>query len=199
MLLVLGDQQKEHLALLNNVDEEVAKEFCRIAIEFIRNGINLKMYMAAASKLNVQASLVRNAVEGLMYLFSESSKLMINEIDFQDSIIMLAFPESLVKTLLDLYLASRKETRELLSKMSMDIRHYHNLEWRFDIQVASRALSYQTKPEILLRFDIREGEDKKVEVVQTDPVNLVHMTHVLEQALSEMKTAHCRRIARNIK
>ena len=199
MLLVLGDQQKEHLALLNNVDEEVAKEFCRIAIEFIRNGINPKMYMAAASKLNVQASLVRNAVEGLMYLFSESSKLMLNEIDFQDSIIMLAFPESLVKTLLDLYLASRKETRELLSKMSIDIRHYHNLEWRFDIQVASRALSYQTKPEILLRFDIREGEDKKVEVVQTDPVNLVHMTHVLEQALSEMKTAHCRRIARNIK
>jgi hypothetical protein len=36
-------------------------------------------------------------------------------------------------------------------------------------------------------------------VLQTDPVNLVHMTKVLDEALQEIKSSYCRRILRNIK
>lgn len=41
--------------------------------------------------------------------------------------------------------------------------------------------------------------DTDSQIFQTDPVNLVHLTSELENALAEMKTAHCRRIVRNIK
>ena len=60
----------------------------------------------------------------------------ISEIDFQDSIMTLGFSEEMRQALLDLYLAQRREIRDILNEMSMDLPHYHNLEWRFDVEVS---------------------------------------------------------------
>ena len=199
MLVVLEDQQKADLALLGEFDENVAREFCKIAVGFIHNGINPKMYQTAATKLEIETDKVRKCVEALMFLMSETSRAMVNEIDFQDSVMMVGFSEGLTNTLLTLYQENRDEIRTVLNKSSLDLQHYDNLEWRFDVQIASRALRAQVSPVILLRFDIKDGDRKDVKMLQTDPVNLVHLTEVLENALAEMKTAHCRRVTRNIK
>lgn len=199
MLLVLEDSHKEHLSFLSQVDVEVVKEFCRISMEFIRKGSNPKVYQGAAQKLGVDAETVQHGVEGLMYLLSESSKLMLSEIDFQDSIITLGFSEALRGSLLDMYLSHRGEIRTVLSHMSLDLPHYHSLEWRLDIQLASRALRHQMTPQVMLKLHMKDGEVRDTHLLQTDPVNLVHLTQVLDAALQEMKSPYCRRIARNIK
>ena len=80
-----------------------------------------------------------------------------NELDFQDSIMVLGFPEELNKELLALYLENYKEIRSILSSMSMDLPHYQNLEWRFDVQLASRALQRQTQPVVVLRLHTKDG------------------------------------------
>ena len=46
--------------------------------------------------------------------------------------------------LLQQYLQHRREIRDILNEMAMDLPHYHNLEWRFDVQVG-----LQTNPEIV--------------------------------------------------
>lgn len=199
MLVVLSDQQKANLALLGEFDDTVAGEFCKIAVGFIRNGINPKMYQTAASKLEIAVENVRKCVEALMYLMSEMSKALVTEIDFQDSLLMVGFSEELTNTLLRLYLENRDEIRSVLNELSLGLPHYDNLEWRFDVQVASRALKSQTKPVVLLKFDIKDDKKMTSTLLETDPVNLVHMTEVLEKALAEMKTAHARRVTRNIK
>ncbi|XP_023931526.1 COMM domain-containing protein 2 [Lingula anatina] len=198
MLLMLEDEHKEHLAFLTSVGLDVVQEFCKISLGFIKKGSNPKMYQAAASKLGVDAETVMHGVEGLMYLFTESSKLMVNEIDFQDSIMTLGFPEDLKGLLLQQYLENRKEIRCILSEMSMDLPQYHNLEWRFDVKLASRSLKHQIDPTILLKLHIADSGERHTQVLQTDPSNLVHMTNVLDKALQEMKSQHCRRIVRNI-
>jgi len=81
----------------------------------------------------------------------------------------------------------------------MDLPHYHNLEWRFDIQLASRALQRQARPSVVFRLHTKDGDEAKSHLLQTDPSNLVHLTQSLESALAELKTQHCRRIMRNIK
>ena len=48
---------------------------------------------------------------------------------------VLGFSEDLNDEMLRLYLEHRKEIRAILSEMSMDLPHYHNLEWRLDVQV----------------------------------------------------------------
>lgn len=66
-------------------------------------------------------------------------------------------------------------------------------------QLASRSLRHQVIPTVLLKLQIEDEGKKESQMLQADPVNLVHMTHVLEEALQEIKSGYCRRIARNIK
>lgn len=200
MLLILSEEQKEHLKFLTSLEIDVVLEFARISLDFILKGSsNPKIFQAAAQKLGVDSKTVKNGISGLQHVFNESSRLMIGEIDFQDSILTMGFSEEVIAELLKMYLANRKEIRSILVEMTMAIPHYHDLEWRFDVELASRSLRHQTNPIIVMRLHTKEGEKKIADILQTDPVNLIHLTNELENAIQEMKTAHCRRIVRNIK
>uniref|UniRef100_A0A8I3PPV2 COMM domain containing 2 n=1 Tax=Canis lupus familiaris TaxID=9615 RepID=A0A8I3PPV2_CANLF len=177
----------------------VVAEFGRIAVEFLRRGSNPKVYEGAARKLSVSSDTVQHGVEGLTYLLTESSKLMISELDFQDSVFVLGFSEELNKLLLQLYLDNRKEIRTILSELSPDLPSYHSLEWRLDVQLASRSLRQQIKPSVTIKLHLNQNGDHNTKVLQTDPATLLHLVQQLEQALEEMKTNHCRRVVRNIK
>ncbi|XP_063772009.1 COMM domain-containing protein 2 isoform X1 [Pseudophryne corroboree] len=182
-----------------NLPNTVVAEFGRIAVEFLRKGSNPKVYEGAARKLEVSSATIQQAVEGLTYLLTESSKLMVSDIDFQDSVLVLGFPEDLNKVLLQLYLDNRKEIRQILSELEPDLPSYHNLEWRLDVQLASRSLRHQVKPTVTMKLHLKQNDDLKTSILQTDPATLIHIIQELEQALAEMKTNHCRRIVRNIK
>ncbi|XP_065178026.1 COMM domain-containing protein 2-like [Sycon ciliatum] len=199
MLLILDDEHKEHLSFLTSVEVDVVREFCKIAMGFLRKGANPKIYQGAAQKLSVSPETIQHGVEGLMYLLTECAKLMVNEIDFQDSILVLGFSEELKSELLQLYLENRKEIRRLLSDMTLQLPHYHTLEWRLDVQVASRTLRHQVQPSVVLKLHTTEEGETKAQVLETDATNLAHLASSLEGALNEMKGQHCRRILRNIK
>ncbi|NXD14546.1 COMD2 protein, partial [Nothocercus nigrocapillus] len=149
--------------------------------------------------LDVGAEALQRGVDGLSYLLAESSKLMISETDFQDSVHVLGFSDELNKLLLQLYLDNRKEIRSVLSELAPKLPSYHNLEWRLDVQLASRSLRQQIKPFVTLKLHLSESGDQTAQVLQTDPSTLLHLIQQLEQALGEMKSNHCRRIVRNMK
>lgn len=200
MLLILSQEQKEHLKFLTTLDLEVILEFVRISLDFIRKGPpNTKIFQAAAQKLGVDVQTIKNGINGLMHLFTECSRLTIGEIDFQDSVMTLGFSEEVNKALLDVYLENRKEIRDILVEMAVALPQYHNLEWRFDVELASRSLHHQTNPLVLMKLHTKEGTKESAQTVQVDPVNLMHLTSALEGAMQEMKSGHCRRIVRNIK
>ncbi|XP_075997744.1 COMM domain-containing protein 2 [Genypterus blacodes] len=203
MLLVLSEEHKEHLSFLSSVDAAVVGEFGRIALEFLRRGTSPKIYEGAARKLCVPVQSVQHGVEGLMFLMTESSKHMISEVDFLDSVLVLGFGEELNQALLQLYLLQRSQIRNTLSLLPSNLPAYNNLEWRLDVQLASRSLRQQVVPmltmKLLLATDGGNYTDHKAKVVQTDITTLVHLITVLEAALAAMKTNHARRILRNIK
>lgn len=199
MLLDLSEEHKEHLAFLPQVDSGVVAEFGRIAVEFLRRGSNPKIYEGAARKLNVSSAIIQHVVEGLTYLLTESSKLMISELDFQDSVFVLGFSEELNRLLLQLYLDNRKEIRTILNELAPRLPSYHSLEWRLDVQLASRSLRQQIKPAVTLKLHLDQNGEHSTHLLQTDPATLLHLVQQLEQALEEMKTSHCRRVVRSIK
>ncbi|KAG7228813.1 hypothetical protein INR49_008591 [Caranx melampygus] len=193
MLLVLSDDHKEHLAFLPTVDTAVVGEFGRIALEFLRRGSSPKIYEGAARKLCVPVEMVQHGVEGLMFLMTESSKHMISEVDFLDSVLALGL----------LYLQHHSQIRSILSQLPSNLPAYHNLEWRLDVQLASRSVRQQVIPALMMRLTLtRDGNsssDRSIMVLQTDPSTLLHLISTLEAALAAMKTSHSRRILRNIK
>jgi len=194
-LLVFDNDHKEHLSYLLTVPANVLHEFSRISIEFLKKGISIKVYNNAAKKLGVEVEVVRKGVEGLMYFFIESAKKMLTEMDFLDSTLTLGFNEEQQKELLSFYKENQADLRQVLRLFSPAFPGYRNLEWRLDINVASRALHRQVSPSFLLKLQL----DENSVYLETDPVNLIHMTQVLEEALQEMKSRHCRRITRLVK
>jgi len=199
MLLIFEEEHKQHLEYLSTISLDVVREFCRISVEFLKNGTNAKVYQLAAQKLGVDAGTVQSAVQGLMYLLLEASKLMLGDVDFQDSLVALGFGAELQQELLAQYTEHRAELRRIQGEVSMELPHYSDLEWRLDVQLASRSLRHQVEPLVTLKLHTtRSDRSEAVQVLQVDPANLLHLTRTLEGALQELNTAHCKRIVRNL-
>ncbi|NXS31665.1 COMD2 protein, partial [Pomatostomus ruficeps] len=169
----------------------------RLALEQLRRGAAPRACEAAARKLNIGIDTIQHGVEGLVYLLTESSKLMASIYFY--SIHVLGFSDELNKSLLQLYLDNRKEIRSILGELVPRLPSYHSLEWRLDVQLASRSLRQQIKPAVTMKLHLNQNEDQTAQVLQTDPATLLHLIQQLEQALGEMKMNHCRRIVRNMK
>ncbi|XP_026202254.1 COMM domain-containing protein 2 isoform X2 [Anabas testudineus] len=199
MLLVLSEGHKEHLAFLPQVDASVVGEFGRIALQFLRKGSSPKIYEGAARKLCVPVEMVQHGVEGLMFLMTECSKHMISGVDFLDSVLILGFGDELNQILLQ----HHNEIRTILSQLPSNLPAYNNLEWRLDVQLASRSVRQRVIPLLTVHLHLTRGcdscSDHSSMVLQTDPSTLLHLISTLEIALATMKTTHTRRILRNIK
>ncbi len=88
--------------------------------------------------------------------------------------------------------------RTILSELSPSLPSYADLDWRLDVQVASRTMRNQVTPVYLLKLDLHP-EPTQAFMLQTDYNNLKHLTKELENALNESKTGYFSRIMRNIK
>lgn len=91
-----------------------------------------------------------------------------------------------------------KQIRTNLAGMRLNTVEYSNLEWRVDLNLASRSARETVEPEIILKLDLKSGEETSSEILKTDVVNLVHLTNSLEDALNEIKTHYVRRVMKNI-
>eukprot|EP01100_Stratorugosa_tubuloviscum_P011619 TRINITY_DN520_c0_g2_i1.p1 TRINITY_DN520_c0_g2~~TRINITY_DN520_c0_g2_i1.p1 ORF type:complete len:199 (+),score=86.87 TRINITY_DN520_c0_g2_i1:1-597(+) len=196
-LLLLDQRHQQDLQLLTSIPLEIITQFCRIAIESLGKGTK-PSFVKAAQNLGVSQDKIAAAVNALSYLFGQSARLMLNDISFIESIYILRFSPELSEHLKQLYLASKNQIREILKDTSITFPEYNNLEWRLDTQIASRCLRNQVTPIFTLKLDIKKPELESI-YLQTDIVNMRHLCFELEQALDELKSAHCRRILRNIK
>ncbi|XP_015921069.2 COMM domain-containing protein 2 [Parasteatoda tepidariorum] len=199
MLLLLDDIHKKHLELLKNIDEKIVREFCRISVEHLRNNINPKIYQSAAQRLNIDVDLVQNAIIGVVQLLIEASKNMVDEIEFRDSILVLGFSSEIQEELTKCYLENNESIRSHLYGLDFGIPQYHDLEWRLDIQIASRSLRRPVEPTLLLGLQLKKDGKITNTVLESDSSNIIHLTEELDKALQEVKSHHSRRIMRSIK
>lgn len=199
-LLVLSKQHKKNLAFLSEIDAEVGVEFAKIAVGFILNGANAKVYTAASKKLEVPTTTVQSAVEGLMYLLTEGSRRNLSEFDFNDSVMMLAFPDGLHQTLMQAYKENKDTIRRISGNLGMTLQSYRDVKWRINSQIASRSLRQQAEPQLIMKLETLDvnSNDSSI-LLQTDPTTLARITEQLDAALKAVKMSHYRRITRAIK
>ena len=196
MLLKISAENLQHLAYLHNVANDVVKEFVDISMQFLTSGINKKFFKTAALKLQADEILVENVVVGLMQLFAEATKYKLNDEDLFDSLIAMGFSENIAIIIKESF--SSSSARRALTSCAATLPEYDNLEWRLDVQLGTRSLHQQIDPIIRMKLHTSEGNQSTTYDLQTDPVNLLHMSRVVEEALDEMKSNHVRRILRNI-
>ncbi|XP_077277247.1 COMM domain-containing protein 2-like [Temnothorax americanus] len=202
MLLTLKPDHKKHVLFLAEQSSPVLQDFCKLALDYLQKGPNVKVYNAAAQKLNVELDVIKNSVEGLVNLLLESCKHKLSAEDFRDSMVALGFTEDKEAILSKLYNGKKNEVSNALEEIGFKLPRYHDMEWRFEVQTASRSLLKQVAPLVTLDLSLKNPDNpEEIEhvLLQTDPTNLLHMTQQLEEALQESRSQHIRRISRAVK
>lgn len=199
MIIILEERHKEILQFLKNQPLEVVSEFVSISLDFLRKGSNPKLYLGAARTLNIEVEKIEAVVEGIAHLFNDASKLLVSDSDFLATLAILGFSKDLNSKLCEMYLQNRSELRAIQKKASMVLPHYTNLDWRLDVQLASRCLRSQLEPIFILCLHTMEGGEERLRYLQMDVANLKRICEVLENALKESKSPYCRRVMRLIK
>ena len=127
-----------------------------------------------------------------------------NEKELRDSLTLLGFKSNLIEEITESSLAHQNQIQTYLENLKMKVKSFNDLEWRIDVKLATKSLYKQIEPEIILKLNLNSNEqvDKsnktEVHILQTDIVNLVHLTNSLDDALNEMKSNYCRRIFKNL-
>uniref|UniRef100_A0A182SCZ4 COMM domain-containing protein n=1 Tax=Anopheles maculatus TaxID=74869 RepID=A0A182SCZ4_9DIPT len=211
MARIIRPGQANQLRFLLEQPEEVLIEFCKLAIEYINSGINEKKCTVAAKKLSTTYETVRGALEALVALLIDSTKMAISEREFYGAIqTSLENIDQKQSEILWQFITSKRNLVDNVMRAScQDEVYFRDLEWRIEGRIASRNLRSQATPVIKMKFHLdtecvseyreklhstpeTEKHTRREVLAETDPVMLQHMIRVLEQALLEARTRRVR-------
>ncbi|ETN63685.1 COMM domain-containing protein 2 [Anopheles darlingi] len=220
MARLVRNEQGKQLGFLLTQPDEVLIEFCKFAIEYIGAGINEKKCTVAAKKLGTTYEIVRNALEALVALLIDSTKLAVSEREFTASLQSLdGINEKQIEILWQFVISKRNLVDNIMRASCQDELYFRDLEWRIEGRIASRARPTQATPVIKMKFhldtecvseyreklsstSLQETEEHANEhtasvtrrqvLAETDPVMLQYMIQVLEKALVEARTRRVR-------
>eukprot|EP00045_Choanoeca_perplexa_P002532 m.24910 g.24910 ORF g.24910 m.24910 type:complete len:199 (+) comp11565_c0_seq9:36-632(+) len=194
MLLILSAEIKAQIKFLQDIELAVATEFCRIAMQFLQSGVNRKICNSAARKLEVEAEVVTQCIQGVMNVLLESSKLALSDLDFRDSLMTLGLSSELIECLCQAYVDNQSLLRNTLQHQTNDqLRQYTSCDWRLDVQVASRALLHQLEPRFTLKL---QTTDNQQHVLQAELPVLLNVKDKLNAAIMASNSASGRSMAR---
>uniref|UniRef100_A0A182VX71 COMM domain-containing protein n=1 Tax=Anopheles minimus TaxID=112268 RepID=A0A182VX71_9DIPT len=226
MARIIRPEQATQLRFLLEQPEEVLIEFCKLAIEYINSGINEKKCTVAAKKLSSTYDTVRGALEALVALLIDSTKMAVSEREFY-AVLQTSLEnihEKQCEILWQFITSKRNLVDNVLRASCQDELYFRDLEWRIEGRIASRSLRSQATPVIKMKFhldtecvseyreklhsvpvDGSEGANAKMQdhtlrevLAETDPTMLQHMIQVLEQALLEARTRRVRNYAKPV-
>ena len=204
-----SDELVSDLSLLRSLpSEDEVKEFCKMSTQIVlqnqmqksKHGtfISRKILEKAASKLGIDdPDKIDRCIGAIGFVFVESAKFK-------------ATPDQLSKHLHEAGVAffevvschfAENESlfNEIVEKNRSDfleLPRYCKLDWRLDCVVSSRSKADQVTPIFTLKLDTKTGKTgfEESHLLQTDPVNLLHMTKVLDKALAELKSNKVKKI-----
>lgn len=193
---VLTDAQ-----LLPTLGGDVLTEFASIAVEHIQVGsISRAKYTKAAAALKVNVQSLVTSIESLSFMMLECTRKNASGDDWIAGMEAMGFNDEQKTALKAAFDSAAKGLRSLLSDLSLRLPHYHNLEWRLDVQLGSRMMRSSLEPSLLLELETRDsrGQPSK-QIMQMDYANLDHTVQELERAVKEANTKHARRVIRYVK
>lgn len=202
-LLVLSEDLTKDLALLASLDEHNAVEFSKIGLQSVlqqhQQGLSQKQVDRVAQKLSCSPETVVKTIQALAKLMLDATKWSKNKesqslLETSLKASGLAHAQALANFWANEALPIIKTALE--AETVIDLPHCKGLEWRLDAVVASRADLDKLEP--LVTINVQLSTPSSTHVVQTDPVNLAHITDQLENALKMAKGSHLRKVQRHL-
>ncbi|CAK9232819.1 unnamed protein product [Sphagnum troendelagicum] len=186
-------EEEEELRIpgfLATADARVAQEFGVIALERVMTGKSgMRGFGKAAKVLQISVEEVEQGVASLTTVLARCVRYYLPRSQQLLLLTDAGLQEVAREALADL-LTERQE--ELYGEILSSVASYRNLNWRLDIQVASRSLQQQSRPSYLLALATSNG----VKHMEADFSVLKEVCAQLEAALAESRSAYSRRFQR---
>jgi len=168
-----------------------------------------KAISRVAAALSIDAELVHKAILAVAAVLIESAKQNASDDDFATSLSDLRLTVDNAAALHSAYKSNSATLREYLASSSLQLPSYADLDWRLDIEVSSRALRQEVKPQFLLELKTHPGGSAEAQggagveaqskYLQSDYATLQRIADELTKAVAEAKSGHARRIMRYVK
>jgi len=140
---------------LLGADVPVAQGFGKIALDrIVKNEVGTRGFAKAARILQVTIDEVEQAVASLTLLFARAVRLQMQHAELRSLFSDAGLEESPGEVLADMYLQRHKE---LFGVVLLSGTSYGRLDWRLDIQVASRSVQHQVTSRYVLALHNPDG------------------------------------------
>ncbi|XP_026727335.1 COMM domain-containing protein 2-like [Trichoplusia ni] len=204
MIIFLSELQKEHLSLIHRHSIQVLIDFCKLALDFLNNGVNNKKYTIAAEKLNISLTEVQNLVHALVYLIVEACRLNLSDADLKSSLALAGFSNEQQEVLVKFYNTKKVELSEALYLLQQKDPTYQDLKWRFEVQVASKSCHEEIKPMVAMDFVLMKPKSFGQYTEHKETNDVEKNEHVLppiriNSSIQDAKAAsHCQNIIEHV-
>lgn len=195
----------------------VAQEFAKITVNIILKGdVAARGYTKAAKALQVTVDAVDQGVKMLYDIFIIGSQSNFSPAEMIKYLQELGFHSETGECLAAYFTEQLHEIRRLVAVPRLNVPSYRKLEWRLDVQLASRSLLNQAEPSFLLKLSLNpvhvggmpiltnrksqskvqigERAEKEDILMEANYATLKKICNQLEQALAERRSRHSRRI-----
>eukprot|EP00241_Pyramimonas_parkeae_P011833 CAMPEP_0114232816 /NCGR_PEP_ID=MMETSP0058-20121206/4820_1 /TAXON_ID=36894 /ORGANISM="Pyramimonas parkeae, CCMP726" /LENGTH=203 /DNA_ID=CAMNT_0001344339 /DNA_START=260 /DNA_END=871 /DNA_ORIENTATION=- len=201
MDLVPTADLRQDVQTLTTLDDGAVMQFASIALEILRKGPTAtKGFASAAKKLGTSVDSIQTMCKALCHALLEAARSEPSEAALGEYFHELGFTGDSRQALVQFYADNHKEIRELGLATNLEYAHYKSIEWRLDVQVASRSLRREATPSFLLNV-VTETPDGKQEscTFEADYETMLNWHQQAEQALKAATSTDTRRLMRHVR
>ncbi|ETO33184.1 hypothetical protein RFI_03923 [Reticulomyxa filosa] len=180
---------KEDCSLLNNLDQKcmwkrlftfLKKRFCQVAVSSIVEGIDNDALLSLAESLKQEPEAIQKIIRALAEIFTVSASSGVEPISDSG---FNQFAE-MVGLNAQAYVEVHIKLREILKQFEIQVPSYRKLDWRLDVQLASRASQRRVDPVFLCQLEIASKTPPSVTDIKTDDNgNVSHAGHTKSEKI----------------
>eukprot|EP00808_Paulinella_micropora_P000607 g25298.t1 len=211
-IISFSQNVEEDAKVLATLSIEVLTQFVKLAVQNIEEGKKAnsqRMYNSAAKTLGLEVQTVTQAILLLSHLLLLGAKRNLSSSDFLSSCTELHLPASHLTVLTEAYTGASASLRQKLKAGTQRLPHYRDLDWRLDVEIASRSASNLVRPSFVLNLSTvtpsasGQEQDKPGLVseryFETDFATLSYMCDELDNAIKEASSQHVHRMLRYVR
>uniref|UniRef100_A0A914V7P3 COMM domain-containing protein n=1 Tax=Plectus sambesii TaxID=2011161 RepID=A0A914V7P3_9BILA len=188
------------LKFFDGCDAATCEACCKVAADFLRTGINAKMYTPAANRLNTTVAKLRTATEALMLLLTDASKHQLSTDAVSTALSESSLERNLCVALSAVYADIGEHLVATLNSMVPRLLpEYSGVQWRIDVEFASRALFHFCKPSITLQLKVKTSDGCENQLLLSiDAAALKRLVAELERALATLRSREYRKLMNRV-
>jgi len=189
---------KSFITELVSLGDEVFQQFVDLSTKAILHGFSLSAATKAAKTLGTDANSIQMQIHALsqLLLFLVEKRAVVSFTDFAN-LEDIPWSDKKIKMFHDNYVANRELLRTTIEN-TPGTRSYRSLDWRLDVQLASRCVYNRVDPVFLFELETTEenGKGSNRLLFESDFANVQHLRKQLQSALEETRQMHYRSVSR---